>query len=74
MEKWKRGSLRTALAASFVLLALCGALLCARARTGSAIVDRALGPLMQYALPAGQRIIFEVACCNGWPRGHTPTY
>ena len=59
MEKWKRGSLRTVLAASFVLLALCGALLCAQSHGGPAIVDRALGPLTQYALPEGRRIVFR---------------
>jgi len=59
MEKWKRGSMRTALAASFVLLVLCGALLCAQSQGGPALVDRALGPLTQYALPEGQRIIFR---------------
>ena len=59
MEKWKRGSMRTALAASFVLLVLCGALLCAQSQGGPALVGRALGPLTQYALPEGQRIIFR---------------
>jgi hypothetical protein len=69
MEKRRRGSLRTALAASFVLLALCGALLCPQLRGGPAIVDRALGPLTQYALPEGRRIVFRGRVLRSLPSG-----